>query len=87
MAKMQRLWGWVPEEAAGVERGLDGIGAGNDIAAAALALGGASREEVDGLLMDQRALIAEQRHHLQAQRLPAVLREMAKQVTAVKGYR
>ena len=38
-----------------------------DPAAAALALNGASREDAGAFLKDQRALIADQRHHLHEQ--------------------
>ena len=52
------------EEAAGAEIGIqgNGNGIGIDASAVALALAGASREEADGFLKDQRALIAEQRN-------------------------
>ena len=52
------------EEADGQDGGAEASGAGVDPAALALALGGASRENADAFLDDQRALIADQRHHL-----------------------
>src|SRR5215469_15361848 len=54
------------EEAEGIEANGDAR-PGIDPAAMALALGGASREKADAFLDDQRALIAEQRHHLHRQ--------------------
>ena len=54
------------EEAEGPETGGE-AGIGADPAAMALGLGSASRGEADAFLRDQRALIAEQRHHLNRQ--------------------
>jgi tetratricopeptide (TPR) repeat protein len=48
------------------ESGCEAEGGLNPVAVA-LALGGASREKADGFLDDQRALIADQRHHLHEQ--------------------
>lgn len=55
------------EEKEAVEDGGEGILPGSDPAAVALALAGCSREEADAFLRDQRALIADQRHHLHEQ--------------------
>ena len=52
------------EEEKGAESGPEGLGAGNDPAAALLALGGASREEADAFLRDQRKLVALQTKEL-----------------------
>jgi tetratricopeptide (TPR) repeat protein len=54
------------EEAEGPEVGGEAI-PGLDPAAMAIALGSASREEADAFLRDQRAFIADQRHHLRRQ--------------------
>jgi tetratricopeptide (TPR) repeat protein len=54
------------EETDGAESGGEAA-PGIDPAAMALALGSASRNEADAFLRDQRALIAEQRHHLRRQ--------------------
>jgi hypothetical protein len=62
-----RAWGCVAEESEGPETGAQASGAGVDPAAMALALGGASRSKADAFLDDQRALIADQRHHLREQ--------------------
>ena len=48
------------------DTGAEASGAGSG-AAAALALNGASREEADAFLREQRALAADQRHHLHEQ--------------------
>ena len=55
------------DEKEAVEDGGEGILPGSDPAAVALALAGCSREEADAFLRDQRALIADQRHHLHEQ--------------------
>ena len=55
------------EENDGQETGAEASGAGGDPFAAAMALGGASREEADAFLRDQRALIADQRNRLHRQ--------------------
>jgi tetratricopeptide (TPR) repeat protein len=64
----------VSEESERVGSGPEGNGAGVDPTAVALALAGASREEADSFLKDQRAvlqkqaaLIDDQRHHLRRQ--------------------
>jgi tetratricopeptide (TPR) repeat protein len=57
----------VSEEKEGSESGSDGIGAGIDPVAVALALGGASREKADAFLNDQSRLIEVQMHHLHEQ--------------------
>jgi tetratricopeptide (TPR) repeat protein len=57
----------VSEEAERVSSGLEGNGAGVDPTAVALALAGASREEADCFLREQRSLIGDQRHHLSEQ--------------------
>jgi tetratricopeptide (TPR) repeat protein len=49
------------------DTGAEASGAGVDPFAAAMALGGASREEADNFLRNQNALIADQRHHLREQ--------------------
>jgi hypothetical protein len=61
------------EEAEVQDTGAEATASGVDPAAAALALGGASREDADAFLQDQRkvlhkqaALIDDQRHHLAA---------------------
>ena len=54
------------EERQGPDAGGE-AGIGLDPAAMAMALGSASRSEADAFLRDQRALIADQRHHLQEQ--------------------
>src|SRR5260221_12688339 len=54
------------EEKETSESGCEAEGGLNPVAVA-LALGGASREKADAFLDDQRALIAEQRHHLHEQ--------------------
>ena len=61
------------EEKAGPESGQEGVGAGADPAAIALALGGASREDARTFLKKQGALIDDQRHHLHEQLLPGVM--------------
>ena len=55
------------EETEGHDTGAELVAGGVDPAAVALALGGASRETADAFLNDQRALIADQRHHLREQ--------------------
>ncbi|HUE65613.1 MAG TPA: hypothetical protein VMO78_14665 [Rhizomicrobium sp.] len=55
------------EETEGQDTGAEASGVGVDPFAAAMALGGASREEADAFLKDQRALIAAQLHHLHEQ--------------------
>src|SRR5579864_9007512 len=55
------------EEAEGPESGPANAGTGADPAAMALGLGSASRAEADAYLRDQRAFIADQRHHLHEQ--------------------
>jgi tetratricopeptide (TPR) repeat protein len=57
----------VAEEQQGAEPGSDGVGTGVDPVAVALALSGASRAEADAFLREQRALAADQRHHLHRQ--------------------
>jgi tetratricopeptide (TPR) repeat protein len=57
----------VSEENEGPTTGPEGIGAGVDPVAAALALGGVSREDAKAFLEDQRALIADQRKILHVQ--------------------
>jgi hypothetical protein len=52
------------EENESQDAGAEASGTGVDPAAVALALGGASREEADAFLKDQRALIAAQKHHV-----------------------
>ena len=59
--------GRVSEETEDHDTGAEAVTGGVDAAAVALALGGASREEADAFLADQRALIADQRHHLREQ--------------------
>ena len=59
--------GCVAGESEGQETGAEATAAGVDPAAIALALSGASREQADAFLHDQRALIADQRHHLREQ--------------------
>jgi tetratricopeptide (TPR) repeat protein len=49
------------------DTGAEASGAGVDPVAVALALGGASREEADAFLKDQRKFIAKQSHHLDEQ--------------------
>jgi predicted Zn-dependent protease len=56
----------VSEERETSESGCEAEGGLNPVAVA-LALGGASREKADAFLDDQRALIADQRHHLREQ--------------------
>ena len=71
----KQAWGpGVSEEKEGPESGSEGIGAGADPAAIALALGGASRDKADvfldkqSLLADkQSSLIDAQKHHLHEQ--------------------
>ena len=58
------------EETEGQEAGAEASGAGVDPAAMALALGGADRDAANAYLKDQRAFIADQRHHLAAQFQP-----------------
>ncbi len=55
------------DETDGQETGAEGSSAGVDPAAVALALGGASRDDANAFLKDQRGLIADQRHHLHEQ--------------------
>jgi hypothetical protein len=55
------------EENESQDAGAEASGAGIDPAAMTLALGGASRDKADAFLDDQRALIADQRHHLREQ--------------------
>jgi tetratricopeptide (TPR) repeat protein len=57
----------VSEESERVGSGPEGNGAGVDPTAVALALAGADRDEANAFLRDQRALIADQRHHLRRQ--------------------
>jgi tetratricopeptide (TPR) repeat protein len=57
----------VAEETNGQETGAEASGIGVDPAAAALALGGASREDAAAFLKKQGALIDDQRHHLNDQ--------------------
>ncbi len=57
----------VSEDKEGPESAPEGIGAGVDPVAIALALGGASRERADAFLRKQEALIDDQRHHLHEQ--------------------
>ena len=57
---------------------VEASGAGVDPAAVALALGGASREEADAFLKEQRALIAAQKHHVGEQ--SNYLHEQSKQL-------
>jgi len=57
----------VSEETEGQDTGAEAVAGGVDPAAMALALGGASREQADAFLKDQRRLIAEQMHHLHGQ--------------------
>jgi tetratricopeptide (TPR) repeat protein len=71
---MAGLGASMAEEAEGRDSGAEASGAGVDPAAAALALSGASREEADAFLNDQRtilhkqgALIEDQRRHLHEQ--------------------
>jgi hypothetical protein len=52
----------VAEENEGAATGPEGADAGVDPVATAMALGGASRDEADAFLKDQRALIAKQGH-------------------------
>ena len=49
------------EEAERVGSGPEGNGAGGDPTAVALAMAGASREEADSFLREQRSLIADQK--------------------------
>jgi hypothetical protein len=72
--KYKAVGAGVSEETAGAESAPENPGAGVDPVAVALALGGASREEADAFLKDQRkvllkqgALIDDQRHHLHEQ--------------------
>jgi len=55
------------EETEGQDSGAEAAAAGVNPAAMSLALGGASRDIADAFLEDQRALIADQRHHLHEQ--------------------
>ncbi len=55
------------EETEGQDTGAEAVAGGIDPAALSLALGGASRRTADAFLNDQRALIADQRHHLHQQ--------------------
>ena len=55
------------EETEGQDTGAEAVAGGVDPAAVALALNGASREDAGAFLKDQRALIADQRHHLHEQ--------------------
>jgi hypothetical protein len=55
------------EESEGQDTGAEAVAGGADPAAVALALGGASREEADAFLKDQRALIATQQRHAHEQ--------------------
>ena len=55
------------EEAEGQDTGAEAAASSVDPVAVALALGGSSREKADAFLDDQRALIADQRHHLREQ--------------------
>jgi tetratricopeptide (TPR) repeat protein len=57
----------VSEEKEGPESGPEGIGAGTDPTATALALAGAGREEANAFLKKQGALIDDQRHHMHEQ--------------------
>jgi hypothetical protein len=57
----------VAEEREFQDSGAEATSAGIDPAALALALTGASREKADAFLDDQRALIADQRHHMREQ--------------------
>jgi len=57
----------VAEEIEAQGTGAQASGASIDPAAMSLALGGASRDKADAFLDDQRALIADQRHHLHEQ--------------------
>jgi tetratricopeptide (TPR) repeat protein len=57
----------VSEEQEGPESGPEGIGAGIDPTAAALALAGASRAKADAFLDKQSSLIDIQKHHLHEQ--------------------
>ena len=55
------------EETEGQDTGAEAVVGGVDAAAVALALNGASQKTADAFLNDQRALIADQRHHLHEQ--------------------
>jgi Tfp pilus assembly protein PilF len=57
----------VSEETEGQDTGAEAVAGGADAAAVALALNGASQKTADAFLNDQRALIADQRHHLHEQ--------------------
>jgi hypothetical protein len=57
----------VAEENEGAASGPEGVGAGFDPVATAMALGGASREDAREYLKKQGALIDDQRHHLHEQ--------------------
>jgi tetratricopeptide (TPR) repeat protein len=61
----------VSEENEGTAGGPEGVGAGVDPVATAIALGGAGRQEANAFLKDQQALIADQQHlvRLQAKEL------------------
>ena len=56
------------EEVDGQDSGAEASGAGVDPAAVALALGGASRDEADAFLKNQRALIDDQRSYIAIQK-------------------
>ena len=60
------------EENEGLDTGAEASGAGVDPFAAAMALGGASREKADAFLDNQNSLIDIQKHHLQKQFLPSL---------------
>ena len=55
------------EESEGSNAGAEASGAGVDPFAAAMVLGGASREKADAFLDDQRRFLAKQSHHLDEQ--------------------
>src|SRR3954470_9165941 len=57
----------VSESKEAAAAGSEGIGTVADPAAVSLALAGASREKADAFLDDQRAFIADHRHHLHEQ--------------------
>src|ERR1700742_2601580 len=78
--------GRVFEETEGQDTGAEAIAGGVDPAAVALALGGASREDAGAFLRDQRALIADQRHHLHEQLKQVRLGTFSQRVSiALKG--
>src|ERR1700722_3672507 len=67
MAQKAGFGDCMAEETEGQDSGAEAAAAGVNRSAMSLALGGASRDKADAFLDDQRALIADQRHHLHEQ--------------------